>query len=135
MLWLILGGIGAAGVLRALSGLEARTRRKRADKEIHAIKAKAFDGLSGEFDKLVSKLQTQLGDRIQSLLGEHSGEKPAEGETPPPEKDDEEAPPKLSAETTATLAELKSSSGGEGEDKAEETPKEKPKRRGRKKKT
>ncbi len=134
ILWLILGGIGASGVLRALSELEVRTRRRRADKEIHAIKAKAFDGLSGEFDKLVSQLQTQLGDRIQTMLGEPGGEKPADGETPPPEneeKDDEDAPPKLSAETTATLAELKSTSGGDEEDKAEE----KPKRRWRKKKS
>jgi uncharacterized integral membrane protein len=142
ILWLILGGIGASGLLRAMSELEVRTRRRRADKEIHAIKAKAFDGLSGEFDKLVSQLQSQLGDRIQTMLGEQGGEKPADGETPPPEKadqddkDDEDAPPKLSAETTATLAELKSSSGGKEENKAGEKPaEEKPKRRWRKKKS
>ena len=144
LLWLILGGIGATAVLRAFSEIEVRTRRKRADKEIHAIKAKAFDGLSGEFDKLVSQLQSQLGDSIQSMLGEHGGGKPADGETPPPEKNaeknEDDPPPQLSAETTATLAELKSSSGGEGEDKAGEktageAPEEKPKRRWRKKKT
>ena len=129
ILWLVLGGIAAAGVLRGLSELEVRARRKRSDKEIHAIKAKAFDGLTREVDKLVSQLQSQLGDRAV--------ENEAPGEKPPPAADDEEAPPQLSPETAATLAELKpsSGSGAKNKKKLEKDAEKKPKRRWRKKKT
>lgn len=135
ILWLVLGGVAAAGVLRAMAELEARTRRKRADKEIHAVKAKAFDGMTGEFDKLVANLQTQLGDRIQTMLGGQGAEKETMEEAPKPAKEDEDPPPQLSAETAATLAELKSSSSSGGENKEEEEPEKKPKRKWRKKKT
>ena len=129
ILWLVLGGIAAAGVLRGLSELEVRSRRKRSDKEIHAIKAKAFDGLTREVDKLVTQLQSQLGDRAV--------ENEAPAEKPPPAKDDDDAPPQLSPETAATLAELKPSSGSGERDKEKdkEGAEKKPKRRWRKKKT
>lgn len=135
MMWLVLGGIAAAGTLRVLSEMEVRTRRRRADKEIHAIKSKAFDSLTGEFEKMMSQMQNQLGERIETMLG---GQAAASGDTagsPPPAKDGGDSTPQLSAETTATLAELKSSSTpDDGKKSGEEEAKAKPKRRWRKKK-
>ena len=147
LLWLVLGGVAVAAVLRVLAELDFRTRRRRTDKELHDIKAKAFDGLTGEFDKMVAKLQDQLGERIETLLGDHpSGKSDDPGASPPAwpaaasndddhdADDDDDAPPRLSAQTAATLAELKEApEPDEAEDDAQ-TAEEKPKRRRRKSK-
>ena len=133
LLWLVLGGTGTAIALRLLADLEMRAKRRRADKEIQATKAQAFDNLTSEFDKMMSQLQTQLGDRIQSLLGGQPAAPAAEGE--PPGTDSEDASPQLSPETAATLAELKASPTPEDAKKEDEQEAEaKPKRRWRKKK-
>lgn len=148
ILWLVLGGVAAAALLRILAELDVRTRRRRTDKEIHAIKAKAFDGLTGEFDKMVSKLQDQLGERIQSMLGEQPPKTDDDPGAPPPaqpasasndgededERNDKEAPPRLSAETAATLAELKAEPKPDEAEDGERNAKEKPKRGRRKSK-
>lgn len=119
ILWLILAGLLAGGVLRALAEVDFRTRRRRADKEIHMIKSRAFDGLTGEFDKMVQQLQEQLGERIQSMLSERGTEKERDSAAPPPPEDPDGEPPELSPETAATLAELKSAPKPKEEDQEE----------------
>jgi uncharacterized integral membrane protein len=136
ILWLILGGIVGGGVLRALAEVDFRTRRRRADKEIHLIKSRAFDGLTGEFDKMVHQLQDQLGERIQSMLSERGVGKEADAAAPDPPEDPDGEPPELSPETTATLAELKAEPEPKEEDEeAEKAAADKKPRRSRRKKT
>ena len=135
LMWLVLGGTGTAVALRLLADLEMRAKRRRADKEIQATKAKAFDNLTAEFDKMMGQLQTQLSDRIQALLGGQPAAPAAEGEQSPSGTDGEDAAPQLSPETAATLEELKSSPTTEDAKKEDEQEAEaKPKRRWRKKK-
>ncbi|MCZ6843087.1 MAG: hypothetical protein O7G32_09685 [SAR324 cluster bacterium] len=119
-MWLVVVAFGVPVLLRLLSGLDTRTRKKRSDRELHLIKSKAFDGLTGEFDKMLRQLQDQLDGRIRSMLAEHgaiSG-KSTDAETPQPEEEEEKEAsdsddevPKLSVETAATLSEIDKSTG------------------------
>lgn len=121
-LWMVLVALGVPAALRILAEVDARTKRRRADRELHLIKSKAFDGLTGEFDKMVRQLQEQLGERIHGMLSEHG----IETEPPAPAEDaagEDAAVPALSAETAATLDGLDEAE--EDEEEPQEEPEEK----------
>ena len=118
-LWMVLVALGVPAALRILAEVDARTKRRRADRELHLIKSKAFDGLTGEFDKMVRQLQEQLGERIHGMLSEH-GFDPGPPAAEEPEEGEDAAMPALSAETAATL------DGLDAADEDEEEPQEEP---------
>ncbi len=88
LLWLVVSAFAVALVLRLLAGVGNRTNLRKADKEINSIKARAFDGVSGEFDKLVREMKDHVDERIERITSLLSSA-PA---TPPPEPGASAAP-------------------------------------------
>ena len=96
--WLIVGAFAMPLALWLMAGLSSRTSQRRSDREINLIKAKAFDGLAGDFENMVKQLQENLENRIREVLTEQAAknrepivtdpepeEAPAEPTDPPPE--------------------------------------------------
>jgi hypothetical protein len=86
LLWLVLAGFGVALLLRVLASGAVRTGRRRAEKEIHMIKAKAFDGVTDEFERMVNDVKKHLDERIRSLT--------AQAPAPPVSSPEPATPPK-----------------------------------------
>lgn len=104
-LWLVLAGIGVPVALRVFSTLEARNKETRTEKEFDLLRARAFDGLSGEFQKLSSQLEKTLEDQIQAKLAQVSENKAL--------------PAKNDAETDAETEDEDEDKGGDKGDKKE----------------
>lgn len=95
ILWLVVAGFGVPLALRLIAAMTIGSSRRRADKEISVIKAKAFDGVTGEFERLVNEVKAHVDERIRSIRGPEAPEagdaKPVVEAEPekPPAKDDE----------------------------------------------
>ena len=103
-LWLILGAFAMPLTLRLMAGLSSRTSQRRSEREINLIKAKAFDGLAGDFETMVKQLQENLENRIREVLTEQAAKnrEPVAAD-PNPAEEAAEAP----AEPTETPPEAK----------------------------
>ena len=107
-LWLILGAFAMPLTLRLLAGLGSRTSQRRSEREINLIKAKAFDGLAGDFETMVKQLQENLENRIREVLTEQAAKnrEPVAAD-PNPAEEAAEAPAEAPAEPTETPPEAK----------------------------
>ena len=97
-LWLIVGAFAMPLALWLLAGLSSRTSQRRSEKEINLIKAKAFDGLAGDFENMVKQLQENLENRIREVLTEQAAKnrEPIVADAEPvadPEPEEEPAEP------------------------------------------
>lgn len=90
LLWLLLGAFAVPLLLRILGATETTTTRRRSEKELHVVKARAYDGLSGEFSRLGEQLQERLEGYVKNLAkpdgpaGEAPAGNGADQEPPPP---------------------------------------------------
>ena len=98
LLWLILLGFALPLALRLINGMNTHTTQRKKEKEISSIKSKAFDGLSGEFEKLGERLQDKLIGRIHNLYDEFKAKPEESAET---EEETEGAPGDIKEEETA----------------------------------
>ena len=87
LMWLSVLGFGVPLALRLMGSFSLRTTQRKTEKEISAIKSKAYDGLSSEFTRLGEKLEGQLNNQLQSIA---KAQTPVSDPAPSEIKDEEE---------------------------------------------
>ena len=91
LLWLSLLGFAVPLSFRILTSLFTRNVQRKSEKEITSIKSKAYDGLTGEFDRLGEKLESRINDRLASMMASSAAaSQSASAETDTPEEEPSE---------------------------------------------